>query len=565
MKPTPTYQKLRGGYYTPKPIADFLAQWAIQSSATSVLEPSCGDGALLEAAVETLLRLGASKAEVSRLVHGVEIDPAEAAKTQERLQALGIYASSQMLHVEDFFTHYKTDLFEQSFMGIVNREKQTFDAIVGNPPFIRYQNFPEEYRSIAVEIMKNAGMRPSRLMNSWLPFLIASSLLLRENGRLAMVIPAELFQVNYAAEIRLFLSNFYNQITIITFRKLVFADIQQEVVLLLCERGGNGRHGIRVIELEDEKELATHVHTYFGEDELKFMDHSKEKWTQYFLTAEEIQFLRALKSDPRLVISGRILSVDVGVVTGENKFFILNEQQIKDASLEAFVGQVVSRSGHLRGAIFASGDWQENVSRQFPAFLLNAPGVPLDILPDTLRMYILKGQQQNFHQGYKCGLRDPWYVVPAVWKPDAFMLRQVHSYPKVVLNETDATCTDTIHRVRFLGNVDKRVVTSAFMNVLTFAFAEVTGRSYGGGVLTFEPSEVENLPLPLTSSEKLDLDHLDRLLRTDRMEAVLEVTDKVLLRDGLGLSSQEIQMLHTIWERLRDRRVHRKHKTNYTY
>jgi adenine-specific DNA-methyltransferase len=40
MKIVPTYQKLRGGYYTPKPIADFLAQWAIQSSATSVLDPA---------------------------------------------------------------------------------------------------------------------------------------------------------------------------------------------------------------------------------------------------------------------------------------------------------------------------------------------------------------------------------------------------------------------------------------------------------------------------------------------------------------------------------------------
>ena len=108
------------------------------------------------------------------------------------------------------------------------------------------------------------------------------------------------------------------------------------------------------------------------------------------------------------------------------------------------------------------------------------------------------------------------------------MLRQVHGYPKIVLNQTEATCTDTIHRVRFAQNADQRAITAAFMNSLTFAFAEVTGRSYGGGVLTFEPSEVENLPLPLVSSEKLDLDHLDKLLRAEKIEAVLEITDRVL-------------------------------------
>ena len=38
MKPVATYQKIRGGYYTPKPIADFLARWAIQTPTTKVLE-----------------------------------------------------------------------------------------------------------------------------------------------------------------------------------------------------------------------------------------------------------------------------------------------------------------------------------------------------------------------------------------------------------------------------------------------------------------------------------------------------------------------------------------------
>ena len=88
MKIAPTYQKLRGGYYTPKPIADFLAQWAIQTANTEVLEPSCGDGSLVAAAIETLLARGAPKDAIARLVHGVEIDPYEAARTVE----LGLFS-----------------------------------------------------------------------------------------------------------------------------------------------------------------------------------------------------------------------------------------------------------------------------------------------------------------------------------------------------------------------------------------------------------------------------------------------------------------------------------------
>ena len=559
MKLAPTYQKLRGGYYTPKPIADFLAQWAIQAPNAMVLEPGCGDGVLLGAAIETLIERGAERTAIGSLVHSVEIDPDEAARARERIEALGVALLPETMYVGDFFTHCKTHLFEQRFLDVVTSERRAFDAVIGNPPFIRYQNFPEEYRNIAVALMEQVGLHPTKLMNSWLPFLIASTLLLKERGRLAMIIPAELFQVNYAAETRQFLSDFYNQITLITFKKLVFDDIQQEIVLLLCERSAPGRSGIRVIELEDASELARHIHAEFVEEELKPMYHSKEKWTQYFLTTDEIMLLRSLRMNSALTISGRVLSIDVGVVTGENKYFILNEQQRREAGLEPFTQRIVSRSGHLKGAVFKDTDWSTNVDQKFPAFLLRAPDVPFDFLPESLKIYVRKGEEQKFHQGYKCRNREPWYIVPSVWTPEAFMLRQVHGYPKIVLNESDATCTDTIHRVRFLGNVDRRAVTAAFMNVLTFAFAEVTGRSYGGGVLTFEPSETEKLPLPLVGAENLDLCDVDALLRTNNVDAVLALTDEVLLRNGLGLSVQQIQMLHTIWDKLRDRRVLRKH------
>lgn len=551
MKAAPTSQKLRGGYYTPGPIAHFLAHRAIQTPEATILEPGCGDGSLLAAAAEALLARGAGAQAVARLLHGVEIDPGEAARARERLQAAGVAVREETLHVGDFFAHCQNHLLA---------EGRTFDVVIGNPPFIRYQHFPEVSRTLACEIMQRAGLHPTRLLNAWLPFLIAGTLLLSEHGRLAMVIPAELFQVNYAAETRQFLSDFYDQITIITFKHLVFADIQQEVVLLLCEKNRLQRRGIRTVELEDAEALADETRTACAGHLFKPLDHSTEKWTRYFLEASEIDLLRSLAAHPGVTVSGRVIAVDVGVVTGENAFFLLNERQAGEAGLLPFTRRVVSRSGQVRGAIFQEEDWRENAAGLAPAYLLQAPRTPQETLPAPLGAYVARGEEAGYHRGYKCRVRTPWYVVPSAWNPEAFMLRQIHGYPRLILNRTQATCTDTLHRVRFCGPLPGGHVVAAFLNVLTFAFAEVTGRGYGGGVLTFEPGEAERLPLPLAGAAELDLAEYDRLLRIGGVQAVLAHTDEVLLKRGLGLDDQDVRLLHTMWAKLRDRRILRKQK-----
>ena len=547
MKPVATYQKLRGGYYTPEPIADFLANWAIQTPDTTVLEPSCGDGVILASAIERLIQCGAQREAIAHLAQGVELDPEEAQKAVERILVMN-EAYPATVETGDFFTYCQAQLAKNVH----------FDAIIGNPPFVRYQNFPENHRAIAFYLMQLAGLHPNRLTNSWVPFLVASTMLLNERGRLAMVIPAELLQVNYAAELRYFLSQHYSYITLITFKKLVFDGIQQEVVLLLGEKNGSDHTGIRTIELDGIDDLQTYEHTTLSREQLKVMDHSTEKWTMYFLNEEELALLRRLKDHSGLTTAGYVIDVDVGIVTGLNEFFVLTQEQVEKHSLMPYTQRIVGRSAQLPGIRFSEEDWLANVEKQSPAFLVNPPDEPFYRLPESLQDYVTSGEEKGINKGYKCRIRNRWYVVPSAWIPQAFMLRQVHHYPKIVLNDAAATSTDTIHRVKLRNGVPARTVAASFLNSLTFAFSEVIGRSYGGGVLELEPNEAEKLPLPLIGADALNLEEFDRLLRENNISAALDITDRVLLQEGLGLSSEETMMLRNIWQKLRDRRINRK-------
>lgn len=547
-------QKLRGGYYTPRVIAEFLANWAIQSAVDEVLEPSCGDGSLLEAAAQRLLSLGASPAAAGAQLQATELYESEGILARRRLEALGVPAQD-VVTVSDFFSTDNQD------WGLVGRQ---CDVVVGNPPFLRYHAFPEDQRERAFRIMRTAGLSPSKLTNSWVAFLVAASLRLRANGRLAMVIPAELLQVKYAEQTRAFLARHFGAITIVTFRRLVFDGIQQEVVLVLAEKNPEIESGIDVIELDDAGSLSGYEVKLRARHHLKAIVHAEEKWTQYYLEGREIELLRTLKAHPFLTRFGQLGCVDVGVVTGQNAFFVLTEAQVQTAHLSEYTLPLVGRTAQLPGLTYAEDDWQANRQANVLCHLLNLPAVRFDALSAPMQAYVRSGEDLKMHVGFKCRNRKIWYIVPTLWSPDAFLFRQIHGYPKLVENRTQATSTDTIHRVRYHQPHLADQISLAFLNSMTFAFAEVMGRSYGGGVLELEPNEAEQIPIPFFEDTQLDLVELDRLERAGQIHTILNITDKALLQDKMGLDKNEIETLRGAWRKLSGRRIGRKVKAAKT-
>jgi adenine-specific DNA-methyltransferase len=552
MKIPPSSKKLRGCYYTPMPIANFIVAWAVNSRGIKVLEPSAGDGNFLESVVNRLDTLESNKKASSGSVVGIEIDLDESNRARNRIKKLGINESEAQIITTDFFKFCNEQL----------KTDNNFDVIVGNPPFIRYQNFPEEQRIIAFNIMRAAGLHPTKLTNAWVPFLVGSTLLLGNHGKIGMVIPAELLQVSYASELRQFLSERLSRLTLVTFKKLLFDGAQQEVILLLGEKNGNERRGIRTVEMDNMENLAFYKHPSFSEDELKPLDHTNEKWTQYFLNIEEISLIRKLRSDQHLKRLGELAEVDVGIVTGLNDFFVMNKQKITDTKLIKHTIPLVSRSAHLSGIIFSDTNLKSNIEENYPAFLLSVPSIPSKNLSLELQEYIENGERLGINKGYKCRIRNYWYSIPSIWVPDGFLLRQINNYPKLILNNSGATCTDTIHRVKFKNNIEQKLVAAAFLNSATFAFSEILGRSYGGGILELEPREAERLPIPTIGASRLDINHINKFLAEGSIYDVLEVNDEILLYEGLGLTRKEVKSVRGIWEKLRDRRNGRRSETN---
>ena len=162
-------QKLRGGYYTPLDLATFLARWVKEISPTRLLEPSCGDGVFFEALAKT------KALQKMAMTMGFELNEAEAAKAQRRASGVGLKAT---VKAEDFL---------QWASDRLKRDACDFDAVLGNPPFVRYQYLPEPFQFRAEAIFRQLSLPFTKHTNAWVPFVIASMALLRPGGRLALV------------------------------------------------------------------------------------------------------------------------------------------------------------------------------------------------------------------------------------------------------------------------------------------------------------------------------------------------------------------------------------------
>lgn len=543
--------KLRGGYYTSSQIAEWLCGWAIQSADDAVLEPSCGDGAFLEAAVRRLLSLGASPAKVARRLTGIEIISAEAQSAVERLRPdLGKLADKIVCNSDFFAWWQKTD-------------QPAFNVIVGNPPFIRYQSFPEPHRTRAMAIMGEQGLTPNRLTNIWVPFVVAATASLKPGGRLALVLPAEILQVTYAAQLRSYLTDRFARIDVIACNELFFQNAEQEVVLLLADgalaaasEDNTCRVALTAAEtVADITEIKPAL--LLDRAEAKSIRHDSEKWLKYFLDNRQISFMRALRNAEITTPMSTHASIDVGVVTGKNEFFVLSADQVEDLGLEGYTTPLVSRSAHLKGSQIGKADWRSLAASGDRVHLLDISRAQVSELSATLRRYIEDGERKEFHKGYKCSIREPWYLVPSVWVPDGFAFRQIYDFPRMVLNASGATSTDTIHRMRSHGAKPERVIANTY-TWLTAASAEIEGRSYGGGVLELEPTEAERLLMPAQLNGAMPLKEVDQLVRAGRLDAVLEENAKIILRGHMGLTAAECDLLKSVWTQMRNRRNSRR-------
>lgn len=536
-KENETEDKLRGGYYTQPDIAGFLSRWVLHAKPKSLLEPSCGDGAFVRA-LEGLPIAGLAVTAVERLA-------GEAAKARKAATLLSA-RSAQV---------FNADFLEWS-QGKLNYGT-TFDAITGNPPYIRYQYLDEKDQKLSEQIFERFSLAFTKHTNAWVPFVIACVALLSPGGRLAMVIPSELLHVLHAGSLRKFLLQQSKRVLMVDPNELLFEALQGTVLLMVEKKAAitDVSKGVAIHAAPDNSFLTKDPEELFQAAKYVSGDVLNGKWMKVLLEPDELAVFEKASSLPTVRRFKDVAKVDVGIVTGANKFFLVSDATVANFGLENFVKPMFGRSDHCPGVIYDEGVHKANRQRGLPTnFFCVEKGASSARLPKRVQEYIQTGEAEKLHTRYKCRIRAPWFSVPSVYTTPIGLLKRSHNFPRLILNSLGAFTTDTAYRITPLpGGPTAEKLVYCFVNSLTALTAELEGRHYGGGVLELVPSEIEKLLVPLPALRP-SLARLDKEVRagTCPLQLLKAQDNKILI--AAGLTEAEGDLLRQALIRVRSRR-----------
>jgi len=540
--------KALGAFYTDSQVADFLVWWGIRSPDDTVMDPCFGGGVFLRSACKRLLQLGGDPA---TQVSGVEIDPDVQRQITEKLS--------------DEFGVRKSHILLGDFFDTDETRTDPVDVIVGNPPFIRYQRFSGAGRQRALSRAARAGVRLTRLSSSWAPFLVHSATMVKPGGRLAMVIPFELGHAAYARPVLDYLRKSFGKLTLLTFRKKLFADLSQGTLLLLAE--GRGAHCTSFLLrdlhhaglLSDIRCTGKLPLPGTRRIDAPQLAHGRERLIEYLIPRTARELYRELTEHDSTRRLGELADVGIGYVTGANDFFHLSPNVVDAWEIpRRFLKPAVRRGRALTGLRFTRADWRNRVRTGDASYLLSIPGE--QDLPRGVQRYLAQGKAAGVHRAYKCRVRSPWFRVPHVYLPDAFLSYMSGHAPSLVANEANAVAPNSLHILRIHPHVHLQAhsLAALWQTSLTRLSTEVEGHALGGGMLKMEPTEAENVVMMSVEDGEANIEalaeELDSLSRGSNEGAAQLVADEELLRRQLGLTGRECRLLREAAETLHQRR-----------
>lgn len=455
----PDRRRPLGATYTPCEIVSSMVSWVTRgASPDRVVDPGAGSARFLLAAGRALPE--------ARLV-GVEIDPLAALLARANLTASGLDHRSRIV-VQDYRTAELGDC-----SGVT--------AYVGNPPYVRHHQIEPAWKEWFARSAASLGLRANRLAGLHVHFLLATALHARRGDIGAFVTSAEWLDVNYGHLPRtLFATRLGGtSIHLVDPRSAPFADTATTAAVACFELGRTG-DSIRMERVANSSDLGSlEGGRQFSRRQLR----AAPRWSA---------LLKGTKRPPEGYVElGELCRVHRGAVTGANSTWITNADDptlppevlfpsITRAKeiIEARDG-VLANAGSLRAVVDLPAD--------------------LDVFDTADRRridrFLRAAERHGVRTGYIVRNRNPWWSVGLRAPAPILATYMARRPPAFVRNLAGVRNVNVSHGV-YPRQPMSAAALDALASALRTAAPTAVGRTYAGGLLKFEPSEMARIPVP---------------------------------------------------------------------
>jgi hypothetical protein len=445
-----------GATYTPRAVVDAMVSAArsLEPSPACVVDPGAGSGRF---------SLAAAAAFPGARIVAVEIDALAARVLRANAEAAGISD--------------RVEVVTRSFLDMALPEIDGRTLFVGNPPYVRHHKIPAAAKEAYSARMARFGIRASQLAGLHLHFLAKIAELARDGDGVCLITAAEWLDVNYGSAARALLAGRLGLARLDVLEPCVeaFSDAMTSAVVLSCVVGSRPRmiavrrHAtIDGFSLEGGQGIAS--------SKLRSLD----RWSGLG---------RAKPAGNGGARLGDYFRVSRGQVTGSNALWVVNAGSGLPAR---FLRASITRARELieAGPVLDRADGLKTVA-DLPA--------DLDVLDQderrTVERFIERVKAAGGADGYIARHRRPWWAVRLLAPAPIISTYMARRPPTFVLNRARVRHINIAHGFYPRGEINEEML-AALVRWLRLNVGIDGGRAYAGGLIKFEPGELERLVVP---------------------------------------------------------------------
>lgn len=455
---SPGERRPLGQTYTPHPIIEAMLRWASDhGTPTRVVDPGAGSGRYL---------LAAGRRFPEAELHGSDVDPLATLMLRANLAAAGL-AGRARIHLGDY-------------RALALPEAEGPTLFIGNPPYVRHHQIAPEWKAWLLQTARRHGLHASALAGLHVHFFLATAEYGRRGDFGAFITSSEWLDVNYGALVRrLLLDELGGQsLHVLAPEAQPFSDATTTGAIT-CFRIGDTVPAMKVRRVESVSDLGRLA---------KGRSVSRQR------LAETNRWSVLTRVTPALpeghVELGELCRVHRGTVTGANAVWVRRDAHPDLPERVLFPSITRARELFGAGARLGSLDALRRV--------VDLP-VDLDVFDAAERRqidrFLREARARGVPEGYIASNRRAWWSVGLRAAAPILATYMARRPPAFVRNDAGARHINIAH-----GLYPREEMTDAVLDRLAdhlrAAVTLAQGRTYAGGLVKFEPREMERIPVP---------------------------------------------------------------------